>query len=242
MSAEVSEIRALHSGSLDQESSRSSIWAARIVEHWNGLDGTFYLRLAAVFLAYFVAGTLGQATANIRSSNLGPVWPAYGIALAAFLAYGRHIWPAIAASAFVVAVQGSVSPLAACGQAAGATAAAASGMFVLRRLANFDPSLARLRDAVGLIVLGAFGSSIISASIGIVSLYATGIQPYSGLTSAWLIYWLGDSTGVLLVTPLVFTLPQLLRIRSAVRITELAALLTLLTAACFLVFGELLFP
>jgi signal transduction histidine kinase len=58
-----------------------------------------------------------------------------------------------------------------------------------------------------------------------------------------LIYWLGDSTGVLLVTPLVFTLPGLLRLRSRPRIIELATLLTLLTAACLLIFGDLpLFP
>src|SRR5947207_5738223 len=84
-------------------------------------------QLALVFLAYFIAGKIGQATTNIRSSNLGPVWPAYGIALAAFLAYGYRVWPGIAAGAFLVAVQGSVPPLAAAGQAAGATLAAVSG-------------------------------------------------------------------------------------------------------------------
>src|SRR3954468_4165660 len=72
-------------------------------------------RLALVFLAYFIAGKIGQATTNIRSSNLGPVWPAYGIALAAFLAYGYRVWPGIAASAFLVAIA-SVPALAAAGQ------------------------------------------------------------------------------------------------------------------------------
>jgi PAS domain S-box-containing protein len=196
-------------------------------------------QLAIVFVAYFIAGRLGQATTNIRSSNLGPVWPAYGIALAAFLAYGYRVWPALAASAFLVALHGSVPPLAAAGQTIGATLAAVTGAYLLRRIANFDPTLSRLRDALGLIVLGAFGSAIISSSIGIASLYATRIQPYSGLAAAWFIYWFGDSTGVLLVTPLVFTLPQLFRIRSRVRLAELAGLLTLLTAACAVIFGDL---
>jgi PAS domain S-box-containing protein len=167
------------------------------------------------------------------------VWPAYGIALAAFLACGYRVWPGIAASAFVVAFSSSVPPLAAAGQAAGATVAALTGAFLLRRIPDFDPRLSRLNDALGLVVLGAFGSAIISASIGVFSLYATHVQPYSGLASAWLVYWLGDSTGVLLVTPLVFTLPSLFRIRSRAEIAELAALLTLLTAACFVVFGDL---
>ena len=135
-------------------------------------------QLAIVFLAYFIAGKLGQATSNIRSSNLGPVWPAYGIALAAFIAFGRSVWPGIAASAFLVAFSASVPALAAAGQAAGATAAGLTGDYVLGRIPRFDPSLPRLRDALGLILVGAFGSGCISASIGVFSLYATGVQAY----------------------------------------------------------------
>src|SRR5688572_28745343 len=62
-------------------------------------------QLALAFLAYLVAGKLGQATTSIRSGNLGPVWPASGIALAAVLAYGPRVWPAVAASSFIVAFQ-----------------------------------------------------------------------------------------------------------------------------------------
>src|SRR5438045_6648324 len=100
----------------------------------------YLLQISVVFVAYLVAGKIGQATTNIRSSNLGPVWPAYGIALAAFLAYGYRVWPGIAASAFLVAVQGSVPTLAAAGQAAGATLAAVTGTALLHRIPNFDPS------------------------------------------------------------------------------------------------------
>src|SRR4029450_7945643 len=99
------------------------------------------------------------------------------------------------------------------------------GTLLLRRIPDFDPALSRLRDALGLMVLGAFGSALLSSSFGILSLYATGIQPYSGIASAWLVYWLGDSTGVLLVTPLAFTLPQLLDIQRRRRITELLGVL-----------------
>ena len=61
--------------------------------------GKYLVQIAVVFLAYLVAGKLGQATTNIRSSNLGPVWPAYGIALSAFLLGGYRIWPGVAAGA-----------------------------------------------------------------------------------------------------------------------------------------------
>jgi PAS domain S-box-containing protein len=218
----------------------SSLLPANAVGSWPAaLTGEFFLQIATVFLAYLIAGKLGQATTSIRSSNLGPVWPAYGIALAAFLAYGSRVWPGIAASAFLVAFSSSVPPLAAAGQAIGATGGSLLGAFLLRRTLHFDPLLSRLRDALGLIVLGAFGSAMVSATIGVFSLYVTQVQAYSGLGSAWLIYWLGDSTGVLLVTPLVFTLPSLSRIRSRADIVEFATLVTLLTAACFVIFGDL---
>jgi len=196
--------------------------------------------VAIVFLAYLIAGKLGQATTNIRSSNLGPVWPAYGVAVAAILLCGYRVWIGIAGAAFVVALLSPVPLMAAVGQAAGATVAALTGVFLLYRIARFDPSLSRLRDALALIVFGAMGSAIVSATVGVSVLYATHLHAYSGLGSAWLIYWLGDSTGVLLVTPLVLTFPRLLKISPRVRVAEFAVLLVVLTAICFTIFGNLL--
>src|SRR6476660_2218209 len=146
--------------------------------------GKYLGQIGIVFLAYLVAGILGPATSNIRSSNLGPVWPAYGVALAAVLLYGYRVWLGIAAAALVVAFGSSVPHVAAAGQAAGATLAALSGAFILRRVAKFQPAMSRLRDALWLIVLGAFGSALVSASIGIAFLYATHVHAYSGLGPA----------------------------------------------------------
>jgi len=201
--------------------------------------GKFLAHTSIVFTAYMVAGRLGQATINIRSGNLGPVWPAYGVALAAILLYGYRAWVGIAIAAFLVAVLSPVPPLTAVGQAAGATLGALFGAFLLFRITEFRPSLSRLRDVLALICIGALGSALVSASIGVSVLYATHLQGYSGVGSAWLIYWLGDSTGVLLVVPLVLTSRELLRIHSWVRIGELAELLLLLTVTCFVVFGDL---
>ena len=218
----------------------SSAWLAPATERERLVAAArFFVRLAGVCLAYYVAGRLGQATTNIRSSSVGPVWPAYGVAVAAFLGYGYQIWPGVALAAFAVAFEGGVPAAAAIGQTAGATLAAATATFLLRRVDGFDLSLSRLRGAIAFVTIGAFGSALVSASIGLSSLYAIHMQPYSGLGSAWLIYWLGDATGVLLVTPLVFSIGDLLAIRSRQRATELAALLALLVLGCIVVFADL---
>src|SRR4051812_7304648 len=118
-----------------------------------------YVALTAIsFVVYFAAGKLGQATTNIRSGNLGPVWPAFGIALAAVLLCGYRVWLGIAAAAFLVAFLSPVPSVVAAAQAAGATVAVLTGAFLLVRIAKFHSSLLRLRDALALIVLGAFGS------------------------------------------------------------------------------------
>src|SRR6266446_980136 len=63
-----------------------------------------YLRdiavLAALAGTYFVAGKLGLYLASVHASATA-VWPCTGIALAAFLIFGFHVWPAILAGAVI---------------------------------------------------------------------------------------------------------------------------------------------
>ena len=205
----------------------------------NRISGRYLINIFVVFFAYLLAGKLGQATTNIRSNNLGPVWPAYGVALAAFVIYGHRVWIAVASAAFVVAFFSPVPHLAALGQAAATTAAAMIGAFLLYRLVNFRRSLTRLSDVLSLIALGGLGSAVLSASMGVLVFYAVHVQAYSGLGKAWLIYWLGDATGVLLVTPLALRFTDFLRLGERDRIAELLALLLLLAASCLVIFGDL---
>jgi PAS domain S-box-containing protein len=196
----------------------------------------FTAQTIIVFAAYLAAGKLGQVTANLRSGNVGPVWPAYGVALGAFILFGSRVWFAIAAAAFLVAWSSPVPALTAAGQAAGTTLAAFVGSYLLRRVANFQPSLSRLRDALSMILLGAMGSALVSATIGVVVLYISHLQAYTGLGSTWLIYWLGDSTGVLLITPLLLMDRNSLRTQEWRRAGEFAALFLLLTVTCLIIF------
>ena len=200
--------------------------------------GKYLALITIVLVSYFLAGKLGQATTVIRSGNIGPVWPAFGVALAAVLLYGYRIWPGIFLGVFLVDFLSPVPAVAALGQASGSTLAAIAGAFFLRRIAGFESSFSRLRDALGMIVLGAFGSALISATIGVSVLYATHVEGYSGLGAAWLIYWLGDATGGLLVTPLILTAASLLKIRGWDRVTEFATVQLLLTLTSVAIFTD----
>lgn len=200
--------------------------------------GKYIAQIVFVLVAYLVAGKLGQKATNIRSGNIGPVWPAFGVALAAVLLYGYRVWPGVFAGQFLVAVLTPVPFFAAVGQASSAALAAVCGAFLLRRIIKFERSVSRLRDALGLIVFGSFGSAVVSATIGVSVLYATHASGYSGPGQAWLIYWLGDSTGGLLVTPLALTLFSLLKLRSWRKYAEFAALLFFLGLISLLIFHD----
>jgi len=201
--------------------------------------GRYLVQIAIVTGAQFAAGKVGDALGAVKNGGVAPVWPAAGIALGALLLCDYSVWPGVAVGAFLFALFGPLPNWAAGVYAAGTTLAALLATFLLHRIAKFDNSLSRSRDVLGLIVLGAFGASLVSASIGTSTLYAAHIRGWGGFGNTWLIYWLGDSTGVLVVTPLVLTLPALFRIRDRSRFTELGILLLLLAAVCSIVFGIL---
>lgn len=140
----------------------------------------YYLQVAGTGLLYLVAGIAGLAV-PFTTGNVSPVWPASGVALACLLLYGLRCWPALAVAAFLVNFLSPIPPLAAAGLAVGNTAAALVGAFLLRRRPGFRPSLTRVRDAVGLVVLAAALSSTISASVGAGVLFLSGVKPWSTL-------------------------------------------------------------
>jgi signal transduction histidine kinase len=197
----------------------------------------YAFQIAVVSGAYFASGRLGLAT-PFTSGNVSPVWPASGIALAAILLWGYRVSPGIAAGAFLVNFWSPVPHNAAVGLAVGNTLAAVTGAFLLHRIPGFHSSLSRLRDVLGLIIFAAMGSTMVSASIGVAVLFATHVHPWTNVGTAWLMYWLGDGMGVLLVAPLVLAFPSFWKMRSRPRIAELTALVLLLSVACFFIFTD----
>src|SRR5437016_2817509 len=160
------------------------------------------LECLLVALLYFAAGRLGLAI-PFTNGNVSPVWPAAGVALAAALILGPRIWPGIALGAFLVNFFTPIPHLAAVGLMLGNALGPTVGALLIKR--KPFARIAALGDVVRLIMFGGIGAAI-SATLGITVLFLTGVQPWRDFTSAWLIWWFGDSMGVLLVTPLLINL------------------------------------
>ena len=133
--------------------------------------------VGVVFAAYVIAGKLGLRLAVVHASATA-VWPPAGIAVAALLLGGRGLWPAILAAAFVVNATTEGSLLTALGIAVGNTLEAVTAVWVLSRLRRFDPALARAGDALSYIAIAAALSTVVSATIGVTALCASGVQAW----------------------------------------------------------------
>ena len=152
---------------------------------------------------YFASAKLGLKLA-FSNESVTAVWPPTGIALAALVLWGRSLWPGVLLGAFLANVTTDVPVYTAAGIAVGNTLEAAVGATLLQRF-GFRPSLPRLRDIFALVLLGAFLSTAVSATIGVASL-SLGDSLSGGALSAWRVWWVGDMGGDLLVASLIFVL------------------------------------
>ena len=195
----------------------------------------YSLELTIVFASYFVAGQVGFAV-PFTTGNVSPVWPPAGIALAALLLVGYRVWPAIAAGAFLVNFLSPISLVGAIALAAGNTAGPMVGAWLVQRFPGFRPALSRLDDVLGLMLIAAPVGAVISATIGVTVLFITHVNPWFQFWPAWLVWWLGDTLGVLIVTPLALTLLKQKRLTQARHLPELVALLAAVVVTCFVIF------
>jgi integral membrane sensor domain MASE1/anti-sigma regulatory factor (Ser/Thr protein kinase) len=184
--------------------------------------------MLVVGLTYYVAARLSLRFALI-GHNITPLWPPTGIALVAFLRFGKRLWPAIAIAAFLVNLPISANALAAAATAAGNTAAPLVGAWLLEGN-GFHLSIDRIRDVVLLVGLAALLSMGISATIGAGTLVLSGAIASDRFPAAWTVWWAGDAMGVLIFAPFLLWLsdPRDALPQGAARRIELFALLVAL--------------
>ena len=192
---------------------------------------------AAVTAVVYVGAAKLGFTMAFTADQVTLVWPPTGLALAALLLYGRAALPGVLIGAFVANATANESlPVALC-IAVGNTLEAIIAAYLLRQFTGIGASLDRLRHALGLVVFGALLSTMVGATIGVTSLCAGGIQPWSAYRQLWWTWWLGDAVGAMLVAPALLTLGAWHRLRRDGRVAEAAVLLLGLLSVSIAVFA-----
>ena len=198
--------------------------------------------LALLFAVYFAAAKVGLSFASIHPSATA-IWPATGIAIAAFLLLGDGVWPAIFAAAFLANFTTAGSVMTSIGIAGGNVLEGLFGAYLVERFARGRHVFDRPPDIFRFVLLAAIVSTTVSATIGVTTLALGGFASWNDYFPIWLTWWLGDVAGALLVTPLLLTWNQrAFALKSARQWGEALLLVAVLVATAVAVFGGLYEP
>lgn len=189
-----------------------------------------------LFLAivYFAAAELGLSLASLHS-NVTPVWPPAGIAIASLLIFGRRLWPGVFVGALAANLLTNIHFAAALVIAIGNTLLPLVAYWLLLRVVRWQRSLDSVRGVLNFVVCAAVLAPLVSATIGSLSLCLAGAAEWR-FTSLWLTWWMGDGFGALIVGALLLSWHQggKLNVRD---VPEIASLFVLLAIVVLIVFG-----
>ena len=186
-----------------------------------------------VAIVYFAAAELGLSLASLHS-NVTPVWPPTGIAIASLLIFGRRIWPGIFVGALAANLPTEIPASSTFGIAIGNTLEALIACWLLER-SNWRRSFASLRDVMMFVVYAAVLAPLVSATIGSLSLCFADAAEWARFPWLWLTWLMGDGFGALIVTPLLlsWSLPGKVTSRDVPEIFSLFLLLLIVVLIVF---------
>jgi PAS domain S-box-containing protein len=190
----------------------------------------------AVSVVYFAAAEFGLSLASVHT-NVSPVWPPTGVAIAALLILGRAFWPAILLGAFGANLLTHVSVATAAGIAVGNTLEALTAWYLLRRVQPAHKTFESIVGVSQFVLFAVVLSPAVSATIGNLSLCLGGAARWSNFTSLWLTWWLGDGFGALVVAPFLISWTSPAKLINRSRLLEGSLLLILLFIFSMAVFA-----
>lgn len=162
-----------------------------------------FIETVAVGLLYYGAARIGLAM-HLPGTNASAVWPPSGIAIAATLLLGRHIWPAIAAGAFFANLltlpQTPGGFVAAALIAVGNAAAQIVALAIIQRACPSGNPFERARDSLWFVAASAI-AALIAAANGATVLRMTSMLAPEIYKSALLTWWVGDMAGMVILGP-----------------------------------------
>lgn len=164
--------------------------------------------LALLVIACALFGrTLGMAGPSLQISL---VWPATGVSLAALLLFGYRASLGVFAGNFIYNVlHFSADPhsealLSALIISFGSLAQCVLSAYILFKFSS-PQFFKTVNDVFIFLVPASLGACLIASSLGSIVLYFTGSIPFSSVPLSWLLFWLGDTMGIYIITPLLIT-------------------------------------
>jgi PAS domain S-box-containing protein len=201
-----------------------------------GREGWRWVGWCLLFgLLYGATARLGLATSSI-APNVTLVWAPTGLSLFVFLRWGSALWPGIVLGDLIANAGTGASLAAVAGISLGNLVQTFACWWALRR-AGFAPAMERVRDVVGLMLLGTACAGL-SALIGPTALWLDGRVPSDAWAAVALQWWMGDAAGVVVLTPfLLIWWRSAAATWSRAQAMEAVALLASLGLLCEVVFG-----
>jgi len=135
-----------------------------------------------------------------KESVVTLIWLPTGIAVGAVMRWGRITLPVIYVTAVAVELSAGLTLLTSMAIACTNTLAPFATAYLLQKF-NFNDRLIKQRDIFLMIIL-ALAGMLISATGGLLSLYWSGLATGGNALNVWLVWWFGDSIGVMLALPL----------------------------------------
>ncbi len=200
----------------------------------------YIVALLVVSAGYFVLAKLGLRLASINPSA-SPIWPPTGLALAAVLLGGLRIWPAIFIGAFAAnaTTAGTIETSALI--ALGNTLELVAGGYLIQRWSDGAQTFESPVRVAKFALVSVGPATVISASIGVVTLCVAGLAAWTKFTPIWVTWWLGDAAGALVVTPVIVLWAQSARRKFDYRdLPDLIAVFGLAVVVGLIAFSPLL--
>jgi signal transduction histidine kinase len=160
----------------------------------------YLLGVAALAGLYY-----GGAKTGYLLEFAGPVaaivWLPVGVGIAFLYLGGLRYWPGVLIGDLLANNYSALPIGSALGQTCGNMLEVVLAALLLRRLVPRGSPLASVRG-VGAIVVAILGGTLVSATIGSVSLLSGEVIDWNAAPTVWRTWWLGDSSGALIVVPL----------------------------------------
>jgi signal transduction histidine kinase len=164
------------------------------------LRGSYATRCVLLVTAYYAAAHLGYAF-RFAGPVASVVWLPAGVGIAGLYLLGLRLWPAVVIGDLLVNNYSALPVGAAVGQSFGNLLEIVIGAALLRRLASRKDPLATTPGVAGMLAALA-AATIVSASVGSISLTLGRVISAASIPHVWATWWLGDFCGAIIVVSL----------------------------------------